>query len=230
MTWTRLRHSRNGVNVAAQALVEYELLQNFDMEVWQKYSNALPVINNWRASHSFPLNTFKIGLNRNADRIDGGSLTAQRIKRLSSISQKLQRFPNMKLSQMQDIGGCRAVMRSVDKVRELETVYKKSEVKHKLDHVDDYIMHPKASGYRGVHIIWRYHSDRQEYYNGFKIEMQLRSALQHSWATAVETVGTFLQQGTQIEPGRRGLAAIFRSHGYRGGLQRRYAACGGHSN
>ena len=43
------------------------------------------------------------------------------------------------------------------------------------------------SGYRGVHLIYRYNSDRKTEYNTLLIEMQLRSQLQHAWATAVET-------------------------------------------
>ena len=42
---------------------------------------AFHIINNWRASHSFPLNTFQIFLRRKAKAIDPGCLVAQRIKR-----------------------------------------------------------------------------------------------------------------------------------------------------
>jgi hypothetical protein len=219
MAWTRLAYPRNEVNAAAKALVDYDNTQEFDIEIWQRYVDALPIINNWRSSHSFPLNTFRVGLNRAADRIDSGSLTAQRIKRLSSISLKLQRFPQMKLSQMQDIGGCRAVLRAVDKVRALEQAYKNSQVKHKIDHIDDYILKPKPSGYRGIHIIWRYYSDRQDFYNGLKIEMQLRSTLQHSWATAVETVGTFLQQALKSSLGEEAWLRFFALMGTVGAIK-----------
>jgi hypothetical protein len=156
--------------------------------------SALEIINNWRASHSFPLNTFQIWLKKRAREIDPTSLVAQRIKRLSSIRLKLSRFPSIRLSQMQDIGGCRAVLGSVKKVDELVARYKNSDLKHKLDHMDDYIRTPKESGYRGVHLIYRYLSDRSATYNGLKIEVQLRSPMQHAWATAVETVGTFTRQ------------------------------------
>ena len=52
--------------------------------------------------------------------------------------------------------------------------------------VDDYITTPKDSGYRGVHLIYRYYSDKNETFNGLKIEVQIRTALQHAWATAVD--------------------------------------------
>ena len=40
-------------------------------------------------------------------------------------------------------------------------------------------------------MVYSYHSDRNDLWNGLKTEIQVRSQLQHQWATAVETVGTF---------------------------------------
>jgi hypothetical protein len=110
---------------------------------------------------------------------------------------------------MQDIGGCRAVVRDVAKVDELVSLYNSSDLKHKQDHIDDYIRHPKASRYRGVHIIYRYFSDRKETYNGLKVEVQLRSTLQHTWATAVETVGTFTRQALKSSRGEEDWLRFF---------------------
>lgn len=76
-----------------------------------------------------------------------------------------------------------------------------AEVKHELEAVDDYIADPRSSGYRGTHLIYRYFSDRVETYNGLRVEVQLRSHLQHAWATAVETVGTFLKQALKASQG-----------------------------
>jgi hypothetical protein len=76
-----------------------------------------------------------------------------------------------------------------------------TQFKHKLVRIDDYIEKPKLSGYRGLHLVYRYNSDRNETYNGLKIEIQLRSKLQHAWATAVETVGTFTKQALKSSLG-----------------------------
>jgi hypothetical protein len=38
-------------------------------------------------------------------------------------------------------------------------------------------------------------------YNGLKVEIQIRTTLQHVWATAVETVGTFIQQALKSSQG-----------------------------
>ena len=88
---------------------------------------AFGIVDNWRASHSFPLNTFQTGLRR---RTPESALVAQRLKRLSSVIGKLQREPDMKLSQMQDIGGCRAVLDSVDSVVRVRESYLNSRLKH----------------------------------------------------------------------------------------------------
>ena len=40
-------------------------------------------------------------------------------------------------------------------------------------------------------MVYRYDSDRSVQWNGLNTEIQIRSLLQHQWATAVETVGTF---------------------------------------
>jgi len=161
---------------------------------------ALAVINNWRSSHSYPLNALQVSLRKLAPKIDGDPTVAQRIKRLPSIRHKLERFGGMRLSQMQDIGGCRAVLSSVEAVDELVAYYKtKSRAKHTLIGEDPYILEPKSSGYRGVHLIYSY-SGRSEW-NGLKVEIQLRSRLQHAWATAVETVGTFTRQALKSSLG-----------------------------
>jgi hypothetical protein len=163
---------------------------------------ALAVIGNWRSSHHFPLNTLQVNLRRGAAQHDDDPTVAQRIKRLPSIRLKLERFSGMKLSRMHDIGGCRAVLSSVDAVNALVDYYtQESNMKHRLVREDPYIEEPQASGYRSVHLVYSYHSDRTRAWNGLRIELQIRSRLQHAWATAVETVGTFTQQALKSSRG-----------------------------
>ncbi|MGE5324540.1 MAG: (p)ppGpp synthetase, partial [Actinomycetota bacterium] len=109
MSWAVPQYRRDQVNRASQVLVSTALSE-------EQAEEAFNIIGNWRSSHSFPLNTFKIGLLKKAREVDQHSLVAQRLKRLSSIALKLQRFPDMRLSQMQDIAGCRAILSSVSKV------------------------------------------------------------------------------------------------------------------
>jgi hypothetical protein len=197
MAWSTPGYSRKKVDGAGDVLIA-------DAACQADMNHALKIINNWRSSHSFPLNTFQVGLRRNAREIDPDSLIAQRIKRLSSIESKLDRFRWLKLSEMQDIGGCRAVLSSVRRVDLLTRRYlEETNIRHALDDFDDYIRKPKRSGYRGIHLIYRYQSDRKDTYNGLKIEMQFRTPLQHAWATAVETVGTFIQQALKASRGEK---------------------------
>ena len=107
----------------------------------------------------------------------------------------------MKLSKMQDIGGCRAVMASVEHVRQLVRKYERSKHNHRFLKAFDYISYPKESGYRSYHLVYQYQSYRSPEWNGLRIEVQLRTRLQHAWATAVEAVGTFTQQGLKASLG-----------------------------
>lgn len=197
MEWAKPIYSKGQIDRAAKMLV------NPGANDGGGDTSALVIVNNWRAAHNFPLNTFQVTLRKKSQDIDGSRLVAQRIKRMSSIEAKLARFPRMRMSQMQDIGGCRAILSSVKNVERLVEKYTTSDIKHKLDSLDDYINNPKESGYRGVHMIYRYNSDREgpSVYNGLFVEMQIRTRLQHTWATAVETVGTFLQQALKSSMG-----------------------------
>lgn len=194
MAWATPQHTRGEVDRAGRTLAS-------PIVSYPDLTDALSIINNWRSSHSFPLNTFQVSVRNKARQVDEDALVAQRIKRLSSIEAKLLRFPKMNMSQMQDIGGCRAVVKNVASIKTLVQLHRDSSVKHKLLRVDDYLTSPQKSGYRGVHLIYRYYSDRSDAYNGLQIEIQLRSLLQHAWATAVETVGTFLKQALKSSQG-----------------------------
>jgi putative GTP pyrophosphokinase len=64
-----------------------------------------------------------------------------------------------------------------------------------------YAAEPKSDGYRGIHLIYRYQNPNVPFYNGLHLELQLRTRLQHAWATAVETMGTFLGQALKSGQG-----------------------------
>lgn len=66
---------------------------------------VLPVVNNWRGAHGFPLNTFQCTLRRKARAVDKDSVVVQRTKRLRAIQHKLQKhtktpsgFPKCRIS------------------------------------------------------------------------------------------------------------------------------------
>lgn len=194
MAWAVPEYSRTKVEQAGRCFVDPDASYS-DRAV------ARAIINNWRSAHSFPLNTFQATLRDRARQIDADALIAQRIKRLPSIESKLRRFSGMGLPRMQDIGGCRAVLGSKEVVDELGSMYVTGRFQHERVRHDDYMENPKASGYRGVHLAYRYLGRQTTDWNGLRIEIQLRSKMQHAWATAVETVGTFIQQALKSSQG-----------------------------
>lgn len=160
----------------------------------EEYKSAVQIINEWRVAHGFPMSVIAISLRRQTRKyVD--SFVAQRLKRLPTIINKLGREPDMALSRMQDIGGARGVVNSVHEVYDLLSYYQKSRKFSPHIKTTDYIEHPKPGGYRGVHVIVKYApvmSSRKDSddYNGLSIEVQLRTQIQHTWATAVETMST----------------------------------------
>ena len=175
----------------------------------EEKNKALDILDNWRAIHSYPMHIFQMRLKNKSQKVDENSLTAQRLKRVPAIIYKLKRSyngrkPSMKLYQMQDIGGCRAVLSNITQVRELwEKYYLKGDLKHKKIGVKDYITNPKTDGYRSIHLVYEYKSDKgKQEFNELRVEVQIRSKLQHLWATAIETVDFFTRQAIKSSEGR----------------------------
>jgi Region found in RelA / SpoT proteins len=155
---------------------------------------------NWRDAHAFPMQIMLDLLRKNALRIDDNALVVQRLKRAPSIFRKLFRERGMSLSRMEDIAGCRAVLNDTKQVYELYSRLKESKTKNLFHRERDYISNPKQSGYRGIHLVYKYNGNKIEFRDLF-VEIQLRSKIQHSWATAVEVVGTFTKQALKASSG-----------------------------
>ena len=191
-------HSNNELNRAGKILVSSDPDSD-------EFKEAIKKVDQWRSCHAYPLNTFNATL-RNKTRRYKGALVAQRLKRLPTIMDKLGRYETLKLTQMQDIGGIRAVVGKIPDVKRLQAEYKDSRrFTHILVTEKDYLLDPKVDGYRGVHLVFRYHNtqarnDIARNYDGLQIELQIRTHLQHTWATAVETVGTL--KGESLKTGR----------------------------
>jgi putative GTP pyrophosphokinase len=151
---------------------------------------ALNLLVEFRAAHSRPLIKANNGL-RSMVRSEGCTVqVSQRLKRMSTILDKLVREPTMAPSKMQDIGGCRAILGSLDEVRRVERRIARNRPPVKID---DYITSPQASGYRAVHLIVTY-DDRP-------IEIQLRTQRMHQWAVAVERLSGHLDENLKSGQG-----------------------------
>jgi hypothetical protein len=122
---------------------------------------------------------------------------------LEAVEAKLKRQPTMKLSGMNDIAGCRAIVPctvGIKQVAHFVETCKQGWKDHELKDIDDYIEKPRSSGYRGIHLIYRFKSNNDSFDRRL-IEVQVRSGLQHAWATAVEIVDLFTSQSLKAADG-----------------------------
>lgn len=160
----------------------------------------MQVLSNWREAHTYPMQAILMLLRTHAQRVDAKAVVSQRLKRAVSIREKLRRCPSMKLDRMQDIAGCRAIVENANQVDELHLRLANSRTQNYLARDDDYIKDPKESGYRGVHMVYKYVGTK-EHLAGLSVEVQIRSQLQHAWATSVEIVDTFTGQSLKAGHG-----------------------------
>ncbi len=143
---------------------------------------ALAIAQAWRVQHLEPTVFCFEALTRCAEHFQE-AVVSYRLKRMRSIVRKLQRDNNrFKLGALDDIGGCRLIVGSVREVYEAAQI-----LDDLLEHrkIKDYITAPQRSGYRSYHAIYKVPVGGITY----RIEVQIRTRLQHLWATGVEAVG-----------------------------------------
>jgi putative GTP pyrophosphokinase len=164
----------------------------------------LLVIEEWRAAHRAVLNTFQAILR---ERARGKGITvAQRHKRRKTIFDKLNRYPSMHLSRMDDVAGCRLIFKKTKDLYSFRENFHRARFKHRrrneLDKYD-YIKHPKPTGYRGVHDVYEYdvNSEVGKPLTGLYVEIQYRTLVQHAWATAVEVIGFITESQPKFQQG-----------------------------
>lgn len=146
--------------------------------------------NHWIASHLYPMNRLRYELVSKTRKCGADGITASRLKSMRSIRRKLRARPEG-LHQIQDLGGVRSIVASIAQASDL-AVEQLSGSRHKFIRENNYIKNPKADGYRSHHLIFEFQgTEHDEICHGRRIEVQVRTRLQHSWATAVEAVGLF---------------------------------------
>lgn len=181
-----LPHSKSQVKKAGEAIRKRE----------GDIALATEIIRDYRAAHLYPLTIIKNLLWKHTRKINKSALIARRLKRLPTIIDKLQRKtldgvnPNsMSVTGMSDIGGCRVIVDNKEQLIALNLSLNQSRTTHKTKRVRDYILYPKSTGYRGIHRIYEcYNREKEHPWKGFTIEVQLRTKLQHLWATTIEVV------------------------------------------
>lgn len=199
------KESKSQINKAGKILAKPDRIPKAELE------QARDLTSRWRACHAYPINTFQATLRNKIKRQRfQKAIVAQRLKRMPTIVDKLIREPTMQLTTMQDIAGVRAVLSSVSQAEKLATEYRNTSFSHDLIGQKNYITSPRdEDGYRSIHLIYRYKNKRNPNYDGLRLELQIRSRLQHIWATAVETMGTFLGQALKSRQGDRAWLDFF---------------------
>jgi hypothetical protein len=188
-----MKYSRKEITRAGNVL----LSSKSEVEI----NDALIKINNWRTNHLQPLRVMKRRLIKILDKNKIVlHLISQRLKRLTSIEYKLDLNPQMGLGGMQDIGGYRAVLKDVKSLNKLKSILENETSDNKARKTNDYVSFPKPSGYRSIHFIYNYNS-KVDAYNQLRVELQIRTKLQHNWATAVETAGIITKTSLKSSKG-----------------------------
>ena len=112
----------------------------------------------------------------------------------------------MQLARMDDVAGCRLIFPNIEDLyrfrADLHTARFRHQRANDLDKYD-YIKNPKDTGYRGVHDVYKYdvNSATGRALKGLLVEIQYRTLIQHSWATAVEVIGFITESQPKFEEG-----------------------------
>jgi len=173
------------------------------------FEHAIEVVQNFRAAHLYPLQIIKNLVWKHVKKLDllETATVVRRLKRLPTIIDKLQRKSldgktdnAISLKRMHDIGGCRVILESLDDLERLNKSLDSSKTVHGVK-IYDYITLPKRSGYRGIHRVYKsYDKSNTHAWKGFQIEVQLRTRLQHLWATTVEIVDIIEKESLKTNP------------------------------
>lgn len=168
--------SKNQIDKAGKILMDTMTDDNIEA-----YLTADGILDDYRKIHLQPLTEMNLKLQEYFIDYNSDYYIAQRLKRKPQIIKKLNRFP-VRLTQLQDIGGCRIIVNSNNDVDNLYMILHNKSKKSKyftIDRVIDYREKGREdSGYRAMHLILSR--------NNVKIELQLRSRIQHYWAESIE--------------------------------------------
>lgn len=139
------------------------------------------LFDDYRKSHLQPLTETTLELQHWLTGFGSSYYIAQRLKRKPQIVRKLNRL-HVRLTQLQDIGGCRIIVdnnKDVDRLHQY--IIEKAKGQHVIElfRTTDYREKGRDdTGYRALHLILNC--------AGKKLELQIRSKIQHYWAESIE--------------------------------------------
>ena len=176
------------------------------------------LVDRWRASHGYVINTFQAWIKGHIGKQSFGIEFAQRLKRRNTVFDKLLRKnaagKNLisDVSAMHDFAGCRMIFNNIEQLETFRDYIHSSQVMRNVEHTlrhdfnkYNYIIHPKSSGYRGIHDVYRHYprgstrSEEKKPWDGLLVELQYRTRAQHAWATAVEISDLLDGEKTKFE-------------------------------
>ncbi len=175
----------------------------------EAFQETFDVLSYWRFSHEQPLEAALALTKEVVLKKDKTAIFAKRLKRHVSIFRKLIRFEKMNLKNMQDIGGCRAVVSNEKKLRQAVRELRKRPEFRAADgtyRFKDYIKKPKVDGYRSYHLVGKFKDSENNLKN---IEIQIRTRIQHYWATALEIVDLYTDQALKSNQGDEDWKSFF---------------------
>ena len=200
-----MKYSRNKINQAGKILLQ-------GSERGLVYADANLLVDDWRSLHMLPLEELvrEITAALSAYGVTA-AFSSHRLKRMTSIVAKLRNNPGMGLGGLQDIGGARFVFEDIPLLLKAQDIIINTHLSHfELDRIPyDYVSKPKESGYRSIHFAYKYVSDNDQY-NGLRVELQLRTRLQHDWAMAVETAELITKSSLKASLGDKNWLAFFK--------------------
>ncbi|MGH2843937.1 MAG: hypothetical protein ACRDKL_10180 [Solirubrobacteraceae bacterium] len=167
--------------------------------------SAIDAVDWWRARHAAPLARTNAGLRYYIRKIDAEPEVTQRLKRFTTIVDKMRRHATMQLDTMEDIAGVRAVLPSqshVDALLQELRSQRRWMIRRTREYVTGRHPGPKGDGYRAVHLtVVR---------DGCFVEIQLRTPWQDAWAQSVEQDTRRLSQGLKFGSGPADLRNYYR--------------------
>jgi putative GTP pyrophosphokinase len=170
---------------------------------------ALRVLAEYRAGFRDPLRKVTLCVADFAMQESSQPVVTARPKTVDRIVGKLVRLATMRLSQMEDIGGCRAKLPGG--MSEVRAILHRIQDTWPDADVIDYVAEPKATGYRALHVL------REQ--DGRMIEIQLRTAGQNRWADVVEATADRLGYALKDGKGPPELARYFERAAYKIALE-----------